>query len=95
MGVPGKGSKAAKAKSAQTSEVKPDSKATPRKKSKAKLVSQMIERLEQKISKDELKPTVGDFIRLLQLEKDLEEEQPREIKVSWVEPSDKGHAPDK
>lgn len=57
-----------------------------RRKSKSKLVSKVIARLEEKLESDELKPSVGDFIRLLQLEKELnEEEQPKEIKVSWVE----------
>jgi hypothetical protein len=57
-----------------------------RRKSKAKLVSKVIAKIEQKLEADELKPSVGDFIRLLQLEKELkEEEQPKEIKVSWVE----------
>jgi len=34
---------------------------------------------------------VGDFIRLLQLEKELAEETPREIKVTWVEPEKRMH----
>jgi hypothetical protein len=63
-----------------------------RKASKAKLVTKVIKKIEKKLEADELKPTVGDFIRLLQLEKEYEEEQPREIKVSWVEPEDKGPA---
>jgi len=56
---------------------------------KAELVSKVIEKIEQKLESGEMKPTVGDFIRLLQLEKELTEEQPREIKVSWVEPGEK------
>jgi vacuolar-type H+-ATPase subunit E/Vma4 len=62
-----------------------------RRKKKAQLVSKVIERIEEKLESGEMKPTVGDFIRLLQLEKELIEEQPREIKVSWVEP-DEGSA---
>ena len=42
--------------------------------------------------KKELKGTLGDFIRLLQLEKELEDEQPKEIEVRWVEPSEPGNA---
>jgi hypothetical protein len=60
---------------------------------KAELVSKVIEKIEARLQSDELKPTVGDFIRLLQLEKELEEEQPREIEVSWVEPDKKEDAP--
>jgi len=58
------------------------------------LVEQVIEKMEQKLKSDEVKPSVGDFIRLLQFEKELEEEQPREIKVSWVEPREEEHAGD-
>jgi hypothetical protein len=60
--------------------------------SKAKQVTKVIRKIEKKLEADELKPTVGDYIRLLQLERELEDEQPREIKVSWVEPEDKGPA---
>jgi hypothetical protein len=66
----------------------------PRRKSKAALVSKVIEKIEQKLDSDQLKPTVGDFIRLLQLEKELKEEQPKEIKVSWVEPKEEEDASD-
>jgi hypothetical protein len=64
-------------------------------KSKAELVGKVIENLEQKLEANELKPSVGDLIRLLQLERELEAEQPREIKVSWVEPREEEHAGEK
>lgn len=60
----------------------------------AALVKMVMENIHDKLKANELKPTVGDFIRLVQLEKELGEEQPREIKVSWVEPSEKEHASD-
>jgi len=60
-----------------------------RKVDKAALVEQVIQNIEKRIQKDELKATVGDLIRLVQLEKELEEEQPREIKVTWVEPEER------
>jgi len=55
---------------------------------KAALVNKMIQSFEEKLEKKELKGTLGDFIRLLQLEKELEDEQPKEIEVRWVEPSE-------
>ncbi len=61
----------------------------PRKRGKAALVSRVLRKMQKKLASDDLKPTVGDFIRLLQLEKELEDEQPREIKVSWVDPEQK------
>ena len=59
---------------------------------KAALVNRMIQSFEEKLDKQELKGTLGDFIRLLQLEKELEDEQPKEIEVRWVEPSEPGSA---
>ena len=41
--------------------------------------------MESKLSQADAKATLGDYIRLVQLQKELEEEQPREIKVSWIE----------
>lgn len=57
------------------------------------LVKKVIEKIQGKLTNEEVKPTVGDFIRLLQLEKELEQEQeqPKEIKVTWVEPGGKEH----
>lgn len=56
---------------------------------KAALVEQVIQSIEKRLQRDELKATVGDLIRLVQLEKELEEEQPKEIKVTWIEPEDR------
>ncbi|MGB9604400.1 MAG: hypothetical protein ACPL88_00800 [Bryobacteraceae bacterium] len=57
-----------------------------RAKDKAALVEQVIQNLEKRLMNDDLKATVGDLIRLVQLEKELEKEQPKEIKVTWVDP---------
>ncbi len=54
---------------------------------KAALVNKLLHSIEQRLAKDELKATLSDFIRLLQLQKELEDEQPKEIEVRWVEPS--------
>jgi hypothetical protein len=53
--------------------------------SDAGIVKKLLEKVEKKLSEDEVKATLGDYIRLVQLHKELEEEQPREIKVTWVE----------
>ncbi len=62
-----------------------------------RLVEKVLKSIEEKVEKDELKPTVGDLLRLLQAEKELqaEEENPTEIKVSWVEPDEKEDASEK
>ena len=50
-------------------------------------VAKLLQKLEKKLEVETPKASLGDFIRLMQLEKELaDEETPREIKVTWVEP---------
>ncbi len=51
-------------------------------------MEQILERVEQKISEGDVKATLGDYIRLVQLHKELEEEEPGEITVRWVDPEE-------
>jgi len=50
-------------------------------------VKKILKKVEAKLKSDEVKATLGDYIRLVQLEKELTEEEPRDIKVTWVEPA--------
>lgn len=52
------------------------------------MVEQILEQVEQKIGEGEVKATLSDYIRLVQLQKELEEEEPGEITVRWVDPKD-------
>jgi hypothetical protein len=54
--------------------------------SQASVIKKIRERVEQKLSENDVKVTLADYIRLVQLEKELEEDEPREIKVTWVNP---------
>jgi len=53
--------------------------------SKAQLIRMALQNFGDKLEADEVKTSVGDFIRLLELEKEIKSQQPREIKVTWVE----------
>ena len=57
-----------------------------KKKVTARVVEELLEKVEKKLTGNEVKATLGDYIRLVQLQKELEEEQPAEIKVTWIEP---------
>ncbi len=47
------------------------------------MLSSLLTKMEDRL--DAVKPTVVDFIRLTQLEREMEgTEQPREVKVSWT-----------
>ena len=52
---------------------------------KISLVREAIAALEYKLHSPELKGTVADLVRLLQMEKELTPELPREVRVKWVD----------
>jgi hypothetical protein len=52
---------------------------------KAELVDKAIQIFEKKLKDGEVKVTAGEYLRLLELQK---EDEPREVKVTWVEPSE-------
>jgi hypothetical protein len=47
----------------------------------------VIKHMEGKLTEKEFKPSLADFLKLVQMEKELDEEAPKEIKVTWVEPA--------
>jgi hypothetical protein len=53
------------------------------------VVKEIRERVEDKLAQDVEKASLGDYIRLVQFEKELNETTAREIKVTWVDPREK------
>jgi hypothetical protein len=53
--------------------------------SKSKVVSKLLEQVEKKLTTD-MKASLGDYVRLVQLQKELEEDEVREITVTWIDP---------
>ena len=60
-----------------------------RKREEADLVDKMIQKYAAKVENDKVTVSVGDLIRLMQYRKELETEDPKEIKATWVEPTEK------
>jgi hypothetical protein len=59
--------------------------------SRRQRIARLLADVEKRLNMDERKVTLGDFIRLIQLERELEEEeQPREIIVTWKDRAEKG-----
>jgi hypothetical protein len=52
----------------------------------SEVVRRLIDSLALKVSGVDNKPGIADLVRLLQLEKELEPDEPREVIVRWVEP---------
>ena len=52
------------------------------------LLERTIEKFETKIINAEYEPTVAEYVKLLQLEREIgQEDEPKEIKVTWVVPN--------
>jgi len=59
-------------------------------KTRRKLIREILEKIEKDFKVKEAKVTLADYIRLTQLERELEDqEQPREIIIRWSEPAEK------
>ena len=54
----------------------------------ADVLDKALRSYEHKLMSEDLKPALAEYLKLLDLEKELAEEAdgPREIKVTWVEP---------
>ena len=52
------------------------------------MVKRLLKKVEKKLGDEDVKASLGDYIRLVQLQKELEEDEPRDIKVTWVEPEE-------
>ena len=57
-----------------------------KKKTQAKKVRELREKVEEKLVGPDMKASLADYIRLVQLQQELEEEIPRDIQVTWIEP---------
>lgn len=52
-------------------------------------LEQTIKAIETKIKSKDFKPTMAEYLKLIQLEKELKQGDAKEIKVTWVEPAEK------
>lgn len=57
-----------------------------RKSSNKQLVNKAIKAFEKNLAEKNV--TVGEFVRLLELQKQMNGDEPRDIKVTWVEPGE-------
>jgi hypothetical protein len=55
-------------------------------KARAAAMKAILLAVEKKMKGKELKATLADYIRLIQLQKEMTPEMPSEITVTWVEP---------
>jgi hypothetical protein len=53
----------------------------------AKAVQKAITTMDAKFQAADYKPSVAEYLKLLQLEQEFEQDEVKEIKVTWVEPT--------
>lgn len=53
----------------------------------SEVLTHALDDLDERVKSKEFKLTLGDYLKLLQLEKELEEVGPKEIKVTWIDPA--------
>jgi hypothetical protein len=59
-------------------------------KSRKELITSLLSRIEGQLDSEKTKVTLADFIRLIQLQRELEqEEQPAEVIVTWKDLSER------
>jgi len=54
-------------------------------KTRAMAVEQLLIKVENKLAKGDVKATLGDYIKLIQLSKAMTEEPKGDITVTWIE----------
>ena len=59
---------------------------------RADLVEKIIQSVEANLRSHKVKATLADFIRLLHLQKELQLDRPKEIKITWVETAEEESA---
>jgi hypothetical protein len=60
----------------------------PATKTKADVIREAIKIFEEKFKSANIKITASEYIRLLELQQQMNEEKPREIRIRWVQPSE-------
>lgn len=60
-----------------------------RRKRHAEMIDQAIDRFAEALKDDKVKPTYSEFIKLIGIQKELQPEEPEEIRVTWVESIEK------
>jgi len=60
--------------------------AEARKRLRSGRIDKILQKFEEKLDSQDAKVSVADYVRLLQFRDELEVEEPKEIRVTWVEP---------
>ena len=51
------------------------------------LLDKAIKSFEKRIEEEDFKPTIAEYLKLVQLEQESQQESVKEIKVTWIDPT--------
>jgi len=51
----------------------------------ARVIEEIMEKAAEHLTNDEYSVSVAEYLRLMQMKREIEEEQPEEVRVTWVE----------
>ena len=57
----------------------------PRRKDPAQKIADLLAAIEKRLTGEDLRCTVGDYIRLLQAQQEFDRETLRDIEVTWID----------
>jgi hypothetical protein len=63
---------------------------TPREESRSRTINALLKKVEARLNEDVGKATLADYIKLIQLQKELGLDDMRELRVRWVDPPKEG-----
>jgi hypothetical protein len=52
------------------------------------VLSGVIKKMEANLKEADFKASLGDYLKLVQMEKEIGDDEPKEIKVTWVQPEE-------
>jgi hypothetical protein len=61
----------------------------------ASAIDEAIDNIREKLTSEDLRASIGDLVRLIQLRKELSDEAPKQVTVRWVEEWNSSPAKDK
>ncbi|MGA1995935.1 MAG: hypothetical protein ABSH45_09155 [Bryobacteraceae bacterium] len=61
---------------------------TPKGRMLSEFLATLRTNIEDRLKKKEVKPSIGDYLKVLQLEKELEKQDAEEVRATWVEPKE-------
>jgi hypothetical protein len=54
----------------------------------AELLEKIVEKIEEQVTKGEVKATTAEYLKLIQLQKEFDQDEAKEIRVTWINPSE-------